>query len=523
MVQEVGGSNPLGHPVRPRRGRPERKTAQRTETALTVPLAPLAAADPGEVVEALPDDGPPPPEITEVSAFERRLTLRIDRLALEKAKNEAARRLSRGMNVKGFRRGKAPRRMVENAVGAERVRDEAVETALPDLLAPALRAAGLVPAVTPVADNVRETEEGAEVDILVSLWPVLDRPPVYEGRRFEVASFAITEEMVDANVERILNQFAELETVGRPAEEGDYVAVNLRASRNGRPVEAASADDVLYEIGSGALPVEGLDAHLLGCVAGDLKQFTTLLPAGMGGGGQEGPVEVSALVKEVHRKVLPTLDDEWASDNTEYETEAEMRQGIQDRLQELRLGEMRERLRASALEGLVEELDVDLPPAVVHAQARELLESLGRSLQESGRTFDEYLQSAGATPDQFQDSLLAQARTTLCEMIVLDAVAKQAGITVGEEELRGAYEAAAVRLRESPQALADRLRGTLQERSILANMIRSKAHSELARRVVAVDGDGNPLDLRFDPPDEPPSAADAQPMSEPDDQKERPE
>ena len=504
MVQEVGGSNPLDHPIGPRRGRPERKTAQRTETPLTVPLAPVAAADPGEVVEALPDDGPPSPEITEVSAFERRLTLRIDRLALDKAKDEAARRLSRGMNIKGFRRGKAPRRMVENAVGPERVRNEAVEIALPDLLGPALRAAGLVPAVTPAADNVRETGEGAEVDILVSLWPVLDRPPVYEGRRFEVTSFEITEEMVDANVERILNQFAELETVGRPAEEGDYVAVNLHASRNGRPVEAASADDVLYEIGSGALPVEGLDAHLAGCRAGDLKRFTTLLPAGMGG-GQEGPVEVSALVKEVHRKVLPALNDEWASDNTEYETEAEMRQGIADRLQDLRLDEMRERLRAAALEGLVEEADVDIPPAVVHAQAREMLESLGRSLQESGRTFDEYLQSVGATPDQFQDGLLAQARTTLCEMIVLDAVARQAGITVGDEELRRTYEAAAAQLRESPQALADRMRGTFQERSILANIIRSKAHLELARRVVAVDGDGNPLDLRFDPPDEPPS------------------
>ena len=510
MVQEVGGSNPLGHPISPRRGRPGSKTnrTRRTEPPLTLPAAPVADADPGEVVEALPADGPPPPEapelpeapeITEVSPFERRLTLRIDRLSLEKAKNAAARQLSRGMNVKGFRRGKAPRRMVENAVGSERVRNEAIEIALPGLLAPALQAAGLIPAVTPVADNVRETDQGAEVDILVSLWPVLDRPPVYEGRRFEVTGFQVTDEMVENNIERILSQFAELETVGRPAEEGDYAAVNLHASRNGRPVEAASADDLLYEVGSGMF-LEGLDASLAGAAAGDVKQFTTVLPAAMTGGRQEGPVEVTALVKEVRRKILPAVDDEWVSDHTEYETEAELRQGVTDQLQELRLEEMRERLRAAALEGLVEELQVDIPPAVVHAQAREMLDNLGRSLQESGRTFEDFLQSTGSTPEQFQESLLAGARAALSEMIILDAVARHAGITVGDEELRRTYESAAARLRESPQALADRLRGTVQERSILSNIIRSKAGLELARRAVAVDEDGAPLDLRFDPP-----------------------
>ena len=507
MVQEDGGSNPLGHPISPRRGRPGSKTdrTRRTEPPLTLPAAPVADAEPGEVVEALPADGPPPPEmpeppeITEVSPFERRLTLRMDRLSLEKAKNDAARRLSRGMNIKGFRRGKAPRRMVESAVGSERVRDEAMEIALPGLLGPALRAAGLVPAVTPVADNVRETDEGAEVDILVSLWPVLDRPPVYEGRQFEVTGFEVTEEMVEANIERILGQFAELETVGRPAEEGDYVSVNLHASRNGRPVEAASADDLLYEVGSGTF-LEGLDANLAGCAAGEVKQFITVLPAAMTGGRQEGPVEVSALVKEVRRKILPDIDDEWVSDHTEYETEAELRQGVTEQLGELRLEEMRKHLRDAALAGLVEEAQVEIPPAVIHAQAREMLENLGRSLQESGRTFDDFLQSTGSTPEQFQESLLDGARVSLSEMIILEAVARRAGITVGDEELRSVYESSAARLRESPQALAERLRGTVQERSILSNMLRSKAGLELARRAVAVDGDGNPLDLGFDPP-----------------------
>lgn len=482
-----------------------------------MPAAP--AAPPSEdVVTALPEEAPPsvpPPEVTEVGQFERRLTLLIDRPAMEEAKNAAARRLSRGVNIKGFRRGKAPRRMVENTLGAERVRDEAIEIALPRLLGPALQAAQLVPAVTPSADNIRETEQGVKVDILISLWPELDEPPVYEGRQFPVEAFDITEEMVETNLERYLEQFAELETVDRPAEEGDYVAVNLHASRNGRPVEAASASDLLYEVGSGGL-LEGLDANVTGRAAGDISQFATILPPAMTGGRQEDPVDVSVMIKEVRRKLLPAVDDQWTADNTEYETEEEMRQGIVDRLEEMRLEEMRRRLQEAALEGLMQEAQVEIPQAIIGAQANKLMDDLLRSLRESDHTFEAYLQSTGETHQQFQDRLLYQTLYSLSRMIVLDAVARDAGITVGDEEKRDFFRQLASQMRETPEALAARLQGTDQERSILVNMIRSKAQEELARRVTAVDEDGNPIDLRFDPPADPPPPADPAPSAETD-------
>lgn len=467
-----------------------------------MPAAPVAAPSEEEVVAALPGEDPPsgpPPEVTEVSQFERRLTILIDRPTLDKAKNAAARRLSRGVNIKGFRRGKAPRRMVENTLGAERVRDEAIEIALPGLLGPALQAAQLAPAVTPSADDIRETEQGVEVDILISLWPVLDEPLVYEGRRFEVDTFVSTDEMVEANLERYLEQFAELETVDRPAATGDYVAVNLHASRNGRPVEAASATDLLYEVGSGGL-LEGLDANVTGRAAGDISQFATILPPAMTGGRQEDPVDVSVMVKEVRRKLLPQIDDQWVADNTEYETEAEMRQGIADRLEEMRLEELRRQLKEKALEGLVQELQVDIPQAIISAHANQLMDDLLNSLRESDMTFEDYRQSTGDDNEQFQQRLLFQTLFSLSKMIVLDAVARQAGITVGDEEKRDFFRLLAPQVRETPEELAARLEGTEQERSILVNMIRSKAHDELARRVTAVDVDGNPIDLRFDPP-----------------------
>ena len=522
MVQEDGGSNPLDHPIaNPKTNltrNPKKPLPATWETELTVPAAP--AATPSEdVVTALPGEAPPavpPPEVTEVGQFERRLTLLIDRPAMEKAKDAAARRLSRGVNIKGFRRGKAPRRMVENALGAERVRDEAIEIALPGLLGPALQAAQLVPAVTPSADNIRETEQGVKVDILISLWPVLDEPPVYEGRRFEIETFASTEEMVEINLERYLEQFAELETVDRPAEAGDYVAVNLHASRNGRPVEAASATDLLYEVGSGGL-LEGLDANVTGRAAGDISQFATILPPAMTGGRQEDPVDMSVMVKEVRRKILPQIDDQWVADNTEYETEAEMRQGIADRLEEMGLEEMRNRLKEAALEGLMQESQVEIPQAVINAQAGKLMDDLLSSLREADHTFEAYLRSTGETHEKFQERLLYQTLYSLSKMILLDAVARHAGITVSDEEKEEFIRRLAPQVRETPEALAARLEGTEQERSILVNMMRSKAHDELARRVTAVDEDGNPIDLRFDPPPDPsPESPDPIPSAETD-------
>ena len=124
--------------------------------------------------------------VTELSPFERKLTIRIEETDLNRAETLAARRLSQQLDINGFRRGRAPKRMVENLVGKERIRNDAIEELLESRLPTTLTDTGLAPAVTPSVDAVRDTDPGVEVDVRVSLWPVLDNPPDFRGRRFEL-------------------------------------------------------------------------------------------------------------------------------------------------------------------------------------------------------------------------------------------------------------------------------------------------------------------------------------------------
>ena len=168
--------------------------------------------------------------IVEAGPYERVVTLQIDDSVLESAKDKAAKRLSQDLKLKGFRPGKAPTRVVEASVGAERLRSEAIDLALPGLVGEALTEAGLSPATTPTIQELRDTENGVEVEVKVTLWPKLERPPLYEGRRISIETSDVTEEEIDEQVDRLRDQFAELEDVHRPVTEGDYAVINLTLS-----------------------------------------------------------------------------------------------------------------------------------------------------------------------------------------------------------------------------------------------------------------------------------------------------
>jgi trigger factor len=177
--------------------------------------------------------------IVEAGPYERVVTLQIDDSVLESAKDKAAKRLSQDLKLKGFRPGKAPTRVVEATVGAERLRSEAIDLALPGLVGEALTEAGLSPATTPTIQELRDTENGVEVEVKVTLWPKLERPPLYEGRRISIETSEVTEEEIDEQVDRLRDQFAELEDVQRPVTEGDYPC-NRRRLRRDQPLRLSA-------------------------------------------------------------------------------------------------------------------------------------------------------------------------------------------------------------------------------------------------------------------------------------------
>ena len=441
--------------------------------------------------------------VAEVSDFERRITLLLDRSRLDAAESRAARRMARDIHVNGFRRGKAPRRMVERVVGKERVRHEAIEDLLTDRLPGVWEGAGLTPAVAPVVDGIREVDEGVEVDVFVSLWPTLTAPPFYEGRTVELEPpEEVGEEAVERYVDLYREQFAALETVERSCRAGDYVSIDIRTTHEGQPLEAPSATGFLYELGVEA-PIEGLTDQLLGAEAGAVVEFEAPLRVAVGDLAEGTVIGVHVVVEEVCEKLLPDLDDEWVSDFTDFDSVSELREQVFKELEGERLDSLRSQLRGVLLSELAEEVALDVPQAVADASAMRIFEEFRGRLDEQGSTVEEYLEATGQDIEsvfgQFRDRATAQIQVGA----VLDSVAEHTGIEVTDEELFDAYETVASGMDRSAEDIAEEMAGSALESGVRGDILRTRALDALMRGVVATDGDGAVIDLRLDPPDTP--------------------
>lgn len=436
--------------------------------------------------------------VTELSDFERRLTIRFDGAPLRDAENRAARLLSHQVHINGFRRGKAPRRMVEKMVGRDLIRHEAVREMVEGSLPDALDETGLVPAANPELEEIRNEEDAFEVDVRVALWPALESPPEYEGRRFELdGASEVDPAEVERYIEHYLEGFAELETVERPALDGDYAAIDIESRSGDRALAAFSAVDLLYGLGSDGL-LDGLDDSLAGCSAGDVVDFASSLRHAGDGLEAGSPVDVRVAVKEVKEKRLPDLDDEWVGDFTEFDSVEEMKISLQTRLDDIRITGLQNQLREKVFSELIDEIDATIPAAVIGYEAERLFRGMRLQFELRGvDDFDRYLEEAG----QDREALMLRVDNMAAERVrtnlLLDAVAAHAGLEVEDRELQAAYEAGAAETGRESGELKQRIAGSRLEAAMVSDILRQKAAAALIRAVAPVDRDGNALDLEF--------------------------
>jgi trigger factor len=423
---------------------------------------------------------------------------------LDGAKVRAARKLSENMKIKGFRPGKAPLAVVERMVGAATLRTEAIEMALPEVIGNVLRETDLNPVTTPRVEDIRDAEEGnVEIDVRITLWPELERVPLYADRKVTVDIPAVSEDDIDEQVERVRSQFADLEDVDRPAIEGDFVMVNITTLINGEQLEDASASDLLYEVGSRSF-IQGLDEILMGVEKGGITEGPGTLPEGFGDTGG-GPVTLRALVKGVRAKKLPEVTDEWVSDVSEFETIEELRKQLEDNLSLMRLNQVGVQFQDTLVNELVEEMELEVPEALVEAEMEASIRNLAGSLEERGIDLANYLKLTGQSEQQFVDEIRQRASRALKTRILFEGVARSEGISVEDAD----YEAALASL-AGPETDIEEVRKAVvaagQEHVLHGDILRTKALERIVASATAIDAEGNPIDLT--PPE--PEASDAE-------------
>jgi trigger factor len=425
-----------------------------------------------------------------------RLSVEIDEPEFDRALVGVVKTLASQIRVPGFRPGKVPRKVLEARMGgAGALRAEALREALPDFYAQAVVDSEIDPIASPEIDiTAGEQSGGVSFDAVVQVRPVVTIPG-YDGLQVTLPGLAVSDEDIDGQVNRLRENDAELESVGRPAADGDLVSIDLHGNDQS-DAEVVGIDDYLYEVGSGTITPE-LDVELRGAKSGDILAFTSPAP-----GNEAEIISFRVLVKDVKVKKLPEPTDEWAAESSEFATVAELRADISERMARVKLVQSQMALREKTVEavsGLVD--DGDVPEVLVDSEVNERLHDLQHRLEAQKLGLGEYLQATGRTPDDLLAAVRVDAQRAVKADLALRALAEAEEIIVSDDELDAELVTMAQRMETSPTELRRQLDTAGRTGAVRSELRKSKALQWLLDHVELVDEEGNPMsrdDLKTD-------------------------
>jgi trigger factor len=398
-------------------------------------------------------------------------------------------KLSREVRVPGFRQGKVPLSMVRQRLGEEAILVEAIEEAMSGWFAAAVGELGLDPVDRPkieLGDDAPELGKDLDFTVSVTVMPevVLGE---YKGMEVPKDVAEVQDEEVDAQMDRLRNEFAELRPVtGRAVQEHDFVTADFRSVLDETPVEGLEARDLAFEVGAGRTFPE-IEEHVVGMRAGDERTFPLVLPEGFGDGELGGKtVDFTITIKEIKEKVLPPLSDRWASEVSEFGTLLELRVEIRKKLQAAKAYAVDQRFRSLAVKAVADKATLDLPDVVVREQAEEMAADFKQSLESQGGSLDAYLEAMDTTLEQMIEDMKPQAASNVKTGLVLDAVAKAEGIEAREDEVSAAVAQMAAAGRVDPKTFEARLRKSGRIETFRWQIVRDKAADFIVANAVAV-------------------------------------
>lgn len=412
------------------------------------------------------------------------LNIEVDVETVEKHLERAYRKIVRRVSIPGFRKGKAPRRMVERHYGKAVLWDEALEDILEEAYGQALEQTGIEPVDTPKIDIVSmEDGEPLAFTATVEVMPEVELGD-YKSIRLQKEEKEITDEDIEKELEAIRDRNAQLVTVedGEVAE-GLFAVIDFKGYLDGEPFEGGEADGYLLEIGSGTF-IEGFEEQLVGMKPYETRRIKVTFPEDYGSqelAGREAEFEVT--VREVKRKELPELDDQLAKDEG-YESLEELRRELTNKLRETAARETRRDLENRAVEAAVEQVTLDLPEAMIHRQIHVHLDDLRRQIESAGLSYQQWLEATGRTDEQMHDEFREQAIREVKAQLVMDAIARAEGIEVSDAEVEEEVDKTAAMYGQSAEAFKSLLLSEENREGIRANLRRRKAIEWLAGHAV---------------------------------------
>jgi trigger factor len=417
-----------------------------------------------------------------------KLTVNIDESEFDRDIDQAFRKIAREVRLPGFRNGKVPRRVLEARIGLAPAREQALRDAIPEYLAKAVREHDVDLIATPEVEITGGEEDGpVAFDATLEVRPEITVPG-YGGLRVELPSPEATDAEVDEAVTAELRRHGELTDAGRPSTVGDFITVDLAATRDGEEVAGLNTEDWSYEIGQGWI-ADDFDEQVTGVLPGVELRFTAVPK------GTEEPADFVVKVSRVQELVVPEPTDEWVADNLgEHETVDEWRDSIRERISATKLGQARSQLVGKVTDALTGLTDIEPPEPLVQSDLQRRVEATVRQLQSQSISMEQWLSATGQDTTQFIESMKGQSEQAVRVDLALRAVAAAEAIEADETDLTAEYERVARQVNEKPNQVRKAYERNDLVPDLVAQIRKSKALEWLLHHVEMVDPAGHELD-----------------------------
>lgn len=410
------------------------------------------------------------------------IQVEIDKEAFEEAVNSAYQKNKKSIAVPGFRKGKAPRMIIENMYGTGVFYDDAIDALAPDAFAFAVEQENLKVVGRPGLANV---EIGEDKIVLLTIESAL-YPEVtlgqYKGIEAPRHEINITDADVDAYIEEMRKRNSRKLTVEREAALGDTVTIDFDGYLDGVPFDGGKGEGVELELGSGQF-VPGFEGQVVGMKAGEQKDLDITFPENYHEGLAGKAVVFKVKVHEVTEIELPVADDEFAKDISEFNTLADYRDAVKAQLIAKRTEAVAEDFGFHVMEKAVESMECDVPDAMIEERMGAMIQEYERNLMGRGMRLEEYMRMTGMDPATFQNMLRPQAEAQVKTDLLLEAVSAAESIEVTEEEVTNAVQLIA----DSYGVPAEQIRLAVPEADIIGDMRKRKANDFIMEHAVATE------------------------------------
>ena len=390
-----------------------------------------------------------------------KLTIEVSAEELEKALESAYQKNKNKMSIPGFRKGKVPRKMIEQMYGAAVFYEDAANEIIPDAYEKALEECNEEVVSSPTIDVV-QIEKGKP---FIFTAEVALKPEValgkYKGVKVEKTEVTVTEEESAAQIEKERENSARTITVtDRAVKDGDITTLDFEGFVDGVPFEGGKGGDYPLTIGSGSF-IPGFEEQLIGAEIGKETEVNVTFPADYHSADLAGKAAVfKCTVKEIKEKELPKLDDEFASEVSTFDTLAEYKEDVKKTLEQQKADAAKSAKEEAVISAVIEDAKMEIPDAMVETEQRQMVDEFAQRMQMQGLTMEQYMQFTGTNPQMLLEQAKPQALKRIQSRLVLEAVAKAENLAADDAE----YEAEIKDMAEKYQMESDKIKEMLGER-----------------------------------------------------------